>query len=80
MGVSNRACTGHHAVAALRAALQSRATDAAGYARELDRLGFIIVPKPYQKPARRGNAVDKRRLKDIDPWIGKSHTANLIGG
>jgi hypothetical protein len=43
-------------------------------AEALDREGYIIVPKPYQKPARRGNDVTP------DPWIGKSHTANLIGG
>lgn len=73
MPVSNRASTGHNAVEALRQALQSHATDAAGYARELDKRGYLIVPKPYQKPARRGNEA-------ASPWIGKSHTANLVGG
>ena len=73
MGVSNRACTGHHAKAALTKVFSTCSTPRA-VAEALDREGYIIVPKPYQKPARRGNDVKP------DPWIGKSHTANLIGG
>ncbi len=75
MGPSNRCRTGSHAKAALRTILPAN-LDAERLAAALDRAGFVIVPKLYTKPARRGNAV----TPDPGPWLGKSHTANLIGG
>jgi hypothetical protein len=45
-------------------------------ARELSDLGYIIIPKPYTKPARRGNEV--KAAPEI--WIGKSHSAVIAGG
>jgi hypothetical protein len=82
MTVSNRAKTGEPAMRALKmsvdAVLANTATriNIARVARELDDLGYIIIPKPYTKPARRGNEV-----KDIgEIWIGKSHSSVLAGG
>jgi hypothetical protein len=89
MSVSNRAMTGDPAKAALHAAIV-KWTDGgdAGTARkivaELRDLGFIIVPSPHSKPARRGReraeAEARKRIAAADPWIGKSHSANLCGG
>lgn len=50
--------------------------DARRIVKELADLGFVIIPQPYTKPARRGNEVNQFS----DPWIGKSHTASLVGG
>lgn len=76
-GISNRAKTGEPAMRALKACLPEK-VNAAGIVRELKDLGYIIIPLPYTKPARRGNEVDKER--PYDPWIGTSHSARLLAG
>jgi hypothetical protein len=75
MSTSNRAKTGEPAMRALKACLPEK-VNAAGIVRELSDLGYIIIPKAYTKPARRGNEVQK----PYDPWIGKSHSARLLHG
>jgi hypothetical protein len=44
---------------------------------ELYDLGYVIVPTGHGKPARRSKV---EPAPDPGPWLGKSHTANLIGG
>lgn len=73
MAISNRATTGIPATKAL-AHILSNPEHAATIIRELKDLGFIIIPEPYRKPARRGKVIND------DPWIGKSHAARLCGG
>jgi len=88
MPVSNRGKTGQPARSALRSALE-KFTDCGSripglLVQELDDLGYVIVPKAYSKPARRGWEVAdeeaKKRIAEHDPWIGKSHSARLCGG
>jgi len=83
MVASNRARTSERATSALHAAMKT-ATTATGVVRELADLGYIIVPKPYDKPARRGREIAdeeaRKRIAEHDPWIGKSHSARLCGG
>lgn len=45
--------------------------------RDLGQQGFVIAPRPKQRPARRGNEVPPT---EPSPWIGKTHTQRLIGG
>lgn len=92
MSVSNRAATGQPAKNALAAAMHticsaiygSRgathiASDARRIVDELEDLGYIIIARPYTKPARRGKDIAKA-IAEHDPWIGKSHSARLCGG
>lgn len=89
MTASNRAKTGQPATNALAHVMKDVlagvygqrkedwiAGDARRIVKELHDLGFVIIPEPHAKPARRGN--EKNRFDD--PWIGKSHTATLVGG
>jgi hypothetical protein len=79
-GISNRSTTGIEAEEAIRQFFLTKAFthgSARQLVRWLDDAGYIVVPKPYTKPARRGN--DKKISVD-SPWIGKSHSARLVGG
>lgn len=85
MSISNRAKTGLEARHLILRFLQedrgvdpketaSEAKMAARLVRFLDDNHYVVVPRPHEKPARRGNAAP------VDPWIGKSHTQRLING
>lgn len=84
-GPSNRAKTGLEARHIVMRFLQedrgidpgetaSHAKMAARLVRALEDAHYVIAPRKYEKPARRGNSAPK------DPWIGKSHSARLIDG
>ena len=72
--MSNRTRTGTPAIRAVREYFQQHVNNATadGLLRHLERHGWIIIDRPYRKPARRGN--------DLGPLLGKSHTANLVEG
>lgn len=71
-GLSNRTQTGDAALAIL-ADLLTRGLDARRFSERLHTAGFIVVPLPYHKPARRGKYTGPA-------MIGQSHTARLVGG
>lgn len=74
MPASNRAITGPHAKEVIRHYFRTTEKPTAGeLLMILDQKGLIVVPKGYDKPARRGNEA-------LGPLLGKSHTQALIGG
>lgn len=84
-GPSNRAKTGLEARHIVMRFLQedrgvdptetaSHAKMAARLVRALEDNHYVIAPRPYGKPARRGNVAPK------DPWIGTSHSSRLVTG
>lgn len=79
-GPSNRTHTGQGATEKVREFFHGRdiRDTAAHFTKWLDNEGFIIVPKPYKAPARRGNS--KPPAYTGPELIGKSHTARLVGG
>ena len=76
MAVSNRARTGERATKALAECLPPSTRNVNKIVQDLYDLGYIIVPKLYDKPARRGNEA----VKPPEIWIGKSHSKVLAGG
>lgn len=83
MPSSNRTSTGQGAKEKLReyfgTNLKTTPYQVAALIQYLDNEGFIIVPKPYKAPARRGNS-RKPPVYTGPDMIGKSHTARLTGG
>lgn len=70
---SNKTATGPHAKDVVRRYFKHSVHPASGpFLQWLEQNDLIIVPRPYNKPARRGNAAD------LGPMIGKSHTASLV--
>lgn len=79
-GLSNRGTTGSGAVAALERYRDERFANfgVSFFVKWLDDQGFIIVPKGYSKPARRGNA---KPVPYTGPdMIGQSHCGRLAKG
>lgn len=75
MSPSNSVSTGRHAREAVRECFRRNGPVTADQIlRYLEEHDLIIVPRPYTKPARRGNDAA------LSPLIGKSHTASLVGG
>lgn len=74
-GLSNRTQTGDAALTTL-ADLLTRGLDARRFSERLHTAGFVVVPLPYHKPARRGN---RPKPYTGPAMIGTSHSAKLAG-
>lgn len=73
MSVSNKGATSAEAKEAVRKYFNNSAHPTAGPLLQwLEMQGYVIIQRPYEKPARRGNSAGV--------MLGKSHTATIVGG
>lgn len=74
-GLSNKTQTGTEALTTLQRLLGDDIS-ARRLCEKLYTAGYIVVPLPYRKPARRGNTP---KPYTGPAMIGMSHTAKLVG-